>query len=121
MSHVNVTVTDATGAKSREVELPDDAPAGRLLAVLIEKLAFPKNGPDGQLLTYRFHHRQTGRQLLDDQTLSDIGVRDGDLLRVMPEITAGRFAAPVVRSPLSVVGKIGLLRRATDNGQRTTQ
>jgi hypothetical protein len=27
--------------------------------------------------------------LLDDQSLSEVGVKDGDVLRLQPEITAG--------------------------------
>ncbi|MBT3288592.1 MAG: hypothetical protein HN380_14690 [Victivallales bacterium] len=42
--------------------------------------------------SYKFHHKATGRQLLDEQTLRDAGVRDGDVLRVQPEITAGARA-----------------------------
>jgi hypothetical protein len=41
-------------------------------------------------MSYKFHHRTTGRQLLDKQTLKEAGVQDGDILRIQPEITAGR-------------------------------
>ena len=32
---------------------------------------------------------QTGRQLLEAQTLAEAGIKDGDVLRLQPEITAG--------------------------------
>ena len=51
----------------------------------------PKNSPDGQLLSYKFHHRASGRQLLDEETLAGAGVQQGDVLRLQPEITAGSF------------------------------
>ncbi len=89
MAMVTVHVWDATGNKRQEVELPDDAPIKRILAVLLAKMNFPQNAPDGQPLSYKFHHRQSGKQLLDDQTLADVGVRNGDILRLQPEITAG--------------------------------
>lgn len=89
MALISVQVWDATGAKRQEVEMPDDAPVNRILAVLLEKMNFPQHGPDGQLLSYKFHHRNSGRQLLDDQTLADAGVKPGDVLRLQPEITAG--------------------------------
>ena len=89
MGVVNVQVQDATGTKRQLVEMPDDAPVKRLLVVLIDKLSFPQFAPDGQPLSYKFHHRASGKQLLDDQCLSDVGVRDGDILRLQPEITAG--------------------------------
>lgn len=89
MGMVNVQVWDATGAKRQEVQMPDDAPINRILAVLIEKMKFPQYAPDGQPLSYKFHHRASGKQLLDEQCLGDVGVRDGDVLRLQPEITAG--------------------------------
>ena len=69
--------------------MPDDAPVNRLLAVLLEKMKFPQFAPDGQPLSYKFHHRATGKQLLDEQTLKQVGVKPGDVLRLQPEITAG--------------------------------
>ena len=89
MGLVTVQVWDATGNKRQEVEMPDDAPMNRILAVLLEKMNFPQYAPDGQLLSYKFHHRASGKQLLDDQTLAAAGVKNGDVLRLQPEITAG--------------------------------
>ena len=90
MGLITVDVWDATGNKKRTVEMPDDAPLKRILAVLIERMSFPQHGPDGQLLSYKCQHRTTGKQLLDDQTLADAGVKEGDVLRLLPEITAGK-------------------------------
>ena len=89
MGVLNVQVQDATGTKRQLVEMPDDAPVKRLMVVLIDKLSFPQFAPDGQPLSYKIHHRASGKQLLDDQCLSEVGVRDGDILRLQPEITAG--------------------------------
>ena len=89
MPMVTVNVWDATGNKRQEVELPDDAPMNRILAVLLEKMNFPQHAPDGQPLSYKFHHRASGKQLLDNQTLADVGAKPGDVLRLQPEITAG--------------------------------
>lgn len=89
MPLITVNIWDATGSKRQEVQMPNDAPLNRILAVLLEKMHFPQNGPDGQLLSYKFHHRNSGKQLLDDQSLADAGVKEGDVLRLQPEITAG--------------------------------
>lgn len=91
MGLVKVQVWDATATKRQDVEMPDDAPVNRILAVLLEKMNFPQYAPDGQPLSYKFHHRTSGKQLLDTQTLREVGVRDGDVLRLQPEITAGTF------------------------------
>lgn len=93
MPNVSVTVHDATGNRKQQVDVPDDAPVERLVAVLVERMRFPQNGPDGQLLSYKLQHRNTGRQLLDGQTLADADVKSGDVLRLVPEITAGALRA----------------------------
>ncbi len=89
MSDITIEVWDATGNKKQQVELPVSAPVNRVIAVLVEKMNLPRHSPDGQLMSYKFHHRASGRQLLDDQTLASADVRDGDILRLQPEITAG--------------------------------
>lgn len=89
MAMITVQVWDATGNKRQEVELPDNAPVNRILAVLLEKMNLPRTAPDGQPLSYKFHHKRSGKQLLDEQCLQDVGVQGGDVLRLQPEITAG--------------------------------
>ncbi len=92
MGMITVEVWDATGSKRQPVELPDDAPVNRILVVLVDKMRLPRNSPDGQLMSYKFHHKNSGRQLLDGQTLAGAGVAAGDVLRLQPEITAGAAA-----------------------------
>lgn len=89
MAMIDVQVWDATGNKRQTVLLPDNAPVNRIIAVLLDKLNLPKSGPDGQPLSYKFHHRASGKQLQDTQCLADVGVREGDVIRLQPEITAG--------------------------------
>lgn len=93
MAMVTIQIWDATGNKRQEVEVPDDAPVDRLLVVLVDKMRFPQNAPDGQPLSYKLHHRRTGKQLLEKQRLCEIGVQNGDILRLQPEITAGGVRA----------------------------
>ena len=89
MAMISVQVWDATGNKRQEVEMPDDVPINRILAVLLARMNFPESAPDGQPLSYKFHHRASGKQLLDTQCLKDVGVKTADVLRLQPEITAG--------------------------------
>lgn len=89
MGKVKVTIMDATGSKSQEASLPDDAPVRRIIAKLVQMMSLPTTGPDGQPMSYKFHHKASGKQIVDDQTLADAGVADGDVLRLQPEITAG--------------------------------
>ncbi|MFN9371513.1 MAG: EsaB/YukD family protein [Planctomycetaceae bacterium] len=89
MSSLQIEVWDATGNKRQTVEVPAEAEVARVIAVLVERMNLPRHSPDGQLMSYKFHHRATGRQLLEEETLSQAGVRSGDVLRLQPEITAG--------------------------------
>ena len=89
MGKVNVTVIDVTGNKEQQATLPDDAPVRRIIAKLVQMMKLPSTGPDGQPMSYKFHHKASGRQLTDEQTLAEAEVKDGDVLRLQPEITAG--------------------------------
>jgi hypothetical protein len=94
MGMIKMQVSDISGSRINEVEAPDDVPVNRILVVLVERMNLPLNSPDGQLMSYKLHHRRTGQQLLDNQTLAQAGVASGDELRLQPEITAGAVPAP---------------------------
>lgn len=87
--NINVEVWDATGNKKAIVNLPVHSPINRIIVLLVDRMNLPRNSPDGQLMSYKFHHKASGRQLLDDETLSQADVSEGDVLRLQPEITAG--------------------------------
>lgn len=89
MAKVNVTIIDVTGNKEQQAALPDDAPVRRIIAKLVQMMELPATGPDGQPMSYKFIHKTSGKQLSNDQTLSQANVQDGDVLRLQPEITAG--------------------------------
>jgi len=93
MGMIKMQVSDISGSRINEVEAPDDVPVNRILVVLVERMSLPLNSPDGQLMSYKLHHRRTGQQLLDNQTLAQAGVAGGDELRLQPEITAGALCA----------------------------
>lgn len=86
---MDILVVDATGNKTEEATVPPTVASGRIIARLVDLMELPSVGPDGQPLSYRFHHKQSGRQIGDDETLQGAGVRDGDVLRLVAEITAG--------------------------------
>jgi uncharacterized ubiquitin-like protein YukD len=89
MSKINITVTDAAEAQRHSVSVPNDAPAVRIIAALIRELKMPLVSPDGTAMSYKFHHKESARQLNDSNTLMQSNVADGDTLRLIPEIIAG--------------------------------
>ena len=89
MGDISLEVWDATGNKRLNVTVPSDVAVERILMVLADKLHLPRYAPDGQLMSYKFHHRRLGVQLLDDQTLAQQQVIENDIVRIQPEITAG--------------------------------
>lgn len=97
MPDIMIEVWDATGNKRQQVEVPVDSEVNRVIAVLVDRMTLPRHSPDGQMMSYKFHHRASGRQLLDTQTLAEAGVSNGDILRLQPEITAGCLNAGVAR------------------------
>ncbi len=98
MSDITIEVWDATGNKKQTVQVPRDAAVNRVIAVLIERMNLPRHSPDGQMMSYKFHHKASGKQLLDTETLASANVRDNDVLRLQPEITAGALDCAAVAS-----------------------
>ncbi len=90
MGMINVRIWDVTNSRCQQVEAPDNVPVARLLVLLVEKMNLPISSPDGQIMSYKLHHKRSGKQLLESQTLQEAGVINGDDLRFHPEITAGR-------------------------------
>ena len=118
MNTITIEVWDATGNKKQLVELPRDAPVNRVIAVLVDKMNLPRHSPDGQLMSYKFQHRASGRQLLDEETLASAGVRDGDIVRLQPEITAGGLRPPGPSGPHQEPPGDGGVRRVECHGRR---
>ncbi len=117
MNNLTIEVWDATGNKKQLVELPADAPVNRVIAVLVDKMNLPRYSPDGQLMSYKFHHKASGRQLLDDQTLASADIHSGDVLRLQPEITAGADDRSLAAAGCSRGNEeLPVLRRADPGG-----
>ena len=84
-----VTFLDQTGAKSVDAVVSDSITVRRILPNIVTKMNLPVVGPDGQPMSYSLDHKEGGRRLLEDQTLIEAGVVDGDHLIIYPEIVAG--------------------------------
>ena len=88
MSDLPVTVVLPSGG-SRTAEVPDDVPVKELLPELTTSLELPVTGPDGRPMSYRLDSKALGRELSEDETLSQAGVPEGDRLMMTADVTAG--------------------------------
>jgi hypothetical protein len=86
---MEITIVDAAGNRSESVSAPESVPSGRITAKLVELMGLPAVGPEGRPLAYKLHHKRSGSQLGEQVSLADAGVQDGDVLRLVAEITAG--------------------------------
>jgi uncharacterized ubiquitin-like protein YukD len=88
MSDLELTLVLPSGS-TRTAEIPDDVPVRELIPELTTSLELPTTGPDGHPTSYRLDSKALGRELQDEETLSEAGVPEGDRLMITADITAG--------------------------------
>jgi hypothetical protein len=88
MSDLPVTLVLPSGG-TRTAEVPDDAAVRDLLPELTTSLELPVTGPDGRPISYRLDSKALGRELKEDETLSQAGIPENDRLMMTADVTAG--------------------------------
>lgn len=88
MADIGVTIVLPNGG-ARRADVPDDVPVRDLLAEFASLLELPTVGPDGRPMGYRLDSKGLGRELREDETLSEAGIPDDDRLMITTDITAG--------------------------------
>jgi hypothetical protein len=88
MTDKNVTLVLPSGG-TRSAEVPDDVPVKELVPELATTLELPTIGPDGRPVSYRLDSKALGRELQENETLSEAAVPDDDRLMITADITAG--------------------------------
>jgi hypothetical protein len=88
MSDMPVTLVLPSGG-TRTAEVPDDAAVRDLLPELTTSLELPVTGPDGRPISYRLDSKALGRELKEDETLSQAGIPENDRLMMTADVTAG--------------------------------
>ena len=91
MADIGVTLVLPNGG-ARRADMPDDVPVRDLLAELTSLLELPTVGPDGRPMGYRIDSKGLGRELREDETLSEAEIPDDDRLMITTDITAGAVA-----------------------------
>ena len=88
-SGIQVTFLDQTGSKSVKAVIAFSVPVSRIIPNIITKMNLPTTSPDGQPMSYALDHKEGGRRLLENWTLVEGGIQNGDHLIVYPEVVAG--------------------------------
>lgn len=88
MSDVEVTLVLPSGG-TRNAEVPDDVQVKELIPELTTSLELPTTGPDGRPMGYRLDSKALGRELQEEETLSEAGVPEEDHLIMTADVTAG--------------------------------
>ncbi len=88
MADVPVTLILPAGG-TRSAEVPDDVPVRELLPELTTTIELPVVGPDGRPMSYRVDSKALGRELKEEETLSQAGVPSQDRLMLTTDVTAG--------------------------------
>lgn len=86
---IQVTFLDQTGAKSVKARISPTVTVKKIIPSIITKMQLPVTMPDGTPTSYSLDHKEGGKRLLENQTLPDAGVKEGDHLIVYPEVVAG--------------------------------
>lgn len=92
MADKSVTLVLPAGG-SRTAEVPDDVPVHELLPELVSALDLPTVGPDGRAMGYRVDSKALGRELSENETLSQANVPEQDRLIITADITAGALVS----------------------------
>ncbi|OGO24898.1 MAG: hypothetical protein A2Y54_03365 [Chloroflexi bacterium RBG_16_51_16] len=88
MADIPVTIVLPAGG-SRNAEVPDDVVVKDLIPELTTSLELPTTGPDGRPMSYRMDSKALGRELKEDETLSQAGIPQNDRLMMTADVTAG--------------------------------
>ena len=88
MTDLPVTIVLPSGG-TRTAEVPDDVVVKDLLPELTTSLELPVTGPDGRPMSYRLDSKGLGRELKEDETLSQAGIPENDRLMMTADVTAG--------------------------------
>jgi hypothetical protein len=88
MADIPVTLVLPAGG-TRTAEVPDDVQVNELLPELVSLLELPTTGPDGRPMSYRIDSKALGRELQEEETLSEAEVPEDDRLMLTADVTAG--------------------------------
>jgi Fe2+ transport system protein FeoA len=90
-SRVGIFIEDHTGNKRWEAKVAADTDIERLIPAIVTALRLPTTDPNDAPITY--HLAFDNRLLHRNETLTSAGVTEGEMIAIVPEMTAGCFLA----------------------------
>ena len=88
MPDLSLTIILPSGG-TRAADVPDDVPVKELMPEFTSLLELPTVGPDGRPMAYRLDSKALGRELKEEETLSQAGIPQNDRLMMTADVTAG--------------------------------
>lgn len=88
MAEISVTIINPSHNSQRPAQIPDDVPSKDVIRALVAQLKLPVQH-NGEPVSYRLHHKQSGKIIAGQQSLRDAGVQNGHVLRLQAELIAG--------------------------------
>lgn len=98
MASIRVSILEHTGAKKNSASMPDDMPVKRILPVLVKKLDLPLLKGD-KPISYKLFHKNSGRTIGGEETLNSAGVKDDDILSIVPTIEGDNAQSEPLPNP----------------------
>lgn len=95
MKKLMVEILNQNETDGQAAEIPYNAPVKKIIDTLVRKMNLPTHGPGG-VNSYILIHKRTGKQLIENQTLAENQVENGDQLRIQAELTAGQKKQPMM-------------------------
>ncbi len=91
MNTIGVRVRDHSGDNEARMRLRTGRTIGQVRPRILDRLVLSEQEGNGEQITYALYNdsEQTKPYLRDSETVGDV-LRDGQTLRIVPEITAGR-------------------------------
>ncbi len=84
MSEVNLIIRTADQTRKAEVQLDSGSTAADVIQASVDNWSLPTD------TDYSLVNTSSGKAITPNTTLSDAGVKDGDILEVQPVLVAGQ-------------------------------
>lgn len=72
-----------------DVELPLFSTGKEIVEELLNADLVPRTDPQGNPYTYKLIHKDSSLEIVQEKTLFDLGVKDGNTLLLTPQLVAG--------------------------------